>query len=209
MSSVDSRTCLPSRAQERLSLLILRIPHILADRKCQALGGLHHADNRLACWQGKPYCGLQAGYWLLSRYAMPEHHHGDHIQSEQTHHQQDTGMHRRSPSAMRTLPVLDSTGELPPHTCPWLMGKVTSQPCMPRATARRHSKSRRSAHRPAVGPVVRSCGHPPCMPGEPPHRGLLVRPHTRGRHRRLDTEPGVEQREQDCYTRAECEPQDE
>src|SRR5215813_14948642 len=40
MRSVDSRTCLPSRAQERLSLLILRIPHILADRKCKALGGL-------------------------------------------------------------------------------------------------------------------------------------------------------------------------
>src|SRR5215831_14445070 len=104
MRSVDSRTCLPSRAaQERLSILILLIPHILADRKCQALGGLHHADNRLACFQGKPYVGLRAGCWWLSRYAMPEHHHGDHIQREQTPHQQDTGMHRRSPSAMMTL----------------------------------------------------------------------------------------------------------
>src|SRR5262249_4059365 len=105
MRCVDSRTLLPGRAaQERLTLLILRIPHILANRKYRALGGLDHADNRLACLQGKPSCGLHAGCWWLSRYAMPEHHHGDHIQREQTHHQQDTGMHRRSPSAMMTLP---------------------------------------------------------------------------------------------------------
>src|SRR5207244_2578918 len=84
--------------------LILLIPHIIADRKCQALGGLHHADNRLAGLQGKPYVGLHAGCWWLSRYAMPEHHHGDHIQREQIHYQLDTGMHRRSPSAMMTLP---------------------------------------------------------------------------------------------------------
>src|SRR5215471_21090988 len=132
MRSVDSRTCLPSRAQERLSLLILLIPHILADRKCQALGGLHHADNRLACLQGKPSCGLQAGCWWLSRYAMPEHHHGDHIQREQTHYQQDTWMHRRSPSAMMTfprarqhrpassahLPVADVQGDFAAHALP-------------------------------------------------------------------------------------------
>src|SRR5262249_43375123 len=105
MRAVDSRTCLPRRAaHERLSILILLITRILDDRKCQALGGLDHADNRLACLQGKPSCGLHAGYWLLSRSAMPEHHHGDHIQREQTHHQQDTWMHRCSPSAMMTLP---------------------------------------------------------------------------------------------------------
>src|SRR5215467_10409317 len=35
---------------------------------------------------------------------MPEHLHGRNIQREQTHHQQYTGMHRRSPSAMVKLP---------------------------------------------------------------------------------------------------------
>ena len=44
---------------------------------------------------------------------------------------------------------------------------------------------------------------------EPAHLCLLVRQHTRGRRRRLGSEPGAEQREQDRHTRAECEPQDE
>src|SRR5437879_1567297 len=39
MRSIDSRTCLPGRAaQERLVILILLIPHLIADCKCQALG---------------------------------------------------------------------------------------------------------------------------------------------------------------------------
>jgi len=43
-------------------ILILLIPHIIPESKRQAVGGLHHADNRLACLQGKPSCGLQGGY---------------------------------------------------------------------------------------------------------------------------------------------------
>jgi len=69
-----------------LDIIRLLIPHIIAESKCQALGGLLNADNRLAFVQGKASCGLQAGCWFSSRYAMQEHHHGRTIQREQTTH---------------------------------------------------------------------------------------------------------------------------
>jgi hypothetical protein len=70
---------------------------------------------------------------LLSRFAMPEHHHGRNIQREQIHHQPSTWMHRRSPSALVQLPrarqhrpassahlsMAEVPGDFAAHPLPW------------------------------------------------------------------------------------------
>src|SRR5438067_9878612 len=70
-----------------LSTVIVLIPHIVADREMNTLGGLCNAENRLSLLQGKRDFRHPRLLWRLSPEALPENHHRQDIQGSQGNNQ--------------------------------------------------------------------------------------------------------------------------